>query len=318
MAIPQETVIQDTMTVSTERFRRRRLQDQIYNSGPVFSFMRRQKSVKTEGGLDIRIPFIHTDFSDGGSFGDGDTFASSVTDFASELVFDWKWNYKKANTSGIQLAKNRGPLRTFSIIDATLSNAALSLIKELSRQTFADGTGNSSKDIDGLGNAISRSTSVPYGKVTRTTTGIGSVIRAAVENTDGGALSLSAINSDIGAATIGNRKPNLGVFTQALKDKIWDRTQPTERNVPEDIRKIGFIDVMINGMAVAVDSFQTSGVYDILTTSSWTLYSLRGFDFRLRGPFETGEHMNIMRQYIFAGNLVCDEPRAQGKRTGVV
>lgn len=317
MATPQETRILDTMTVSTDIMRRPRLVDQIFASGPTFAFLRREKSVRVEGGLDIRIPFIHTEFTDGGSFGDGDTFASSVSEFASEFVFQWKWNYKKANTSGIQAAKNRGPQRSFSIIDATLSNSALSLIKELSRQTFADGTGNQSKDIDGLGNAVSRSTSVAYGGVTRATTGVGSVIRAAVENTGGGALSLPAINSDIGAATVGNRKPNLIVMPQALKDKVWDRTQPSERNVPEDIRNIGFIDVFINGAAVAVDSFQVAGQIHTLTTSSWKLYGLRDYDFRLRGPFETGEHMNIMRQYIFAGNLVCDEPRAQAVRTGV-
>lgn len=316
MAIPSETRVLNTMTVSTDVHRRPKLVDQIFNSGPVLAFMRRNKTVKSEGGDDIRFPFIHDDMG-GSSFGENDTFDSSVADFASEMVFDWRWNYAKANMSGIQVAKNRGPRRNFSIIDATLSASALSIVKELSRQMYAAGDGNTSKDIDGLGNAVSRSAAVPYGGITRATTGVGSVIRAAVENNDGGALSLSTINSDLGAATVGNRRPDLVPMTQTLRDKVWDRTQPSERNVPEDIRKIGFVDLMINNAAVAVDSFQVSGQYHVLTTSTFSLYALNGYDFRLRGPFETGENMNVLYQYIFAGNFLCDEPRGNGVRTAV-
>ena len=146
----------------------------------------------------------------------------------------------------------------------------------------------------------------------------GAALRAGVENTSGGVLSLASINSDFGSTIVGREKPDLLVTTQTLWNKIWERSQPSERNPnPGDNRDIGYEVVRFNGSDVTVDSHCPSGFLYMLNMKYWRLYVHNKWDFRMRGPMEPTNQQRSIAQLILWGNLICRSPRMQGVISGL-
>ena len=318
MPAPTRTETLNSFIVSTGQNRRPGLVDQFYGSMPFLARLRSKDATRVRGGSDIRENFIYAGFT-AGSYGRGDTFDTGVTEFTTAMRFDWKFAYGALNLNVIDVDLNDSPEQTFDLVEAAMENAELSLLDDLSDQIFSDGTGNVSKDFDGLANAVSRSTSVAYGGITRSATAStpGAALRSGADDSTGGALSLAAVNVQFGSTVVGKEKPDLIVTTQTLWNRIWERSQPSERNNAEADRDIGFETVRLNSAYVTVDSHCPSGFLYLLNTGWWRLYVHNKWDFRLRGPMQPTSQQLEIGQIIVWGNLVCRSPRLQGVMSGL-
>lgn len=314
MAIPTRTQVLNTFISSTAENRRPDLVDNVFGSAPLFARLRKKNKVPVKGGEIIKVSHIYAGFP-ASSYGRGDEFNTEVKEFATTLVFNWKFVYAPVNLDVIDVELNDSPEQVFDLVDAAMENGELSLIDELSNQIFGDGTGNASKDIDGLAIAVSRTGT--YGGLARGTDSQGSSIRAAFEDTTGGTFSLAGVNSNFGTAVIGRKKPDLLTTTQALWNRFWERSQPSERNTPGDLRDIGFEVVRFNGADVAVDTHTPSGFLYHLNTEYFELYVHRKWDFRFRGFMEPAQQQRQIGQLIMWGNLVCRGPRFSGVQSGL-
>ena len=309
------TEVLNTFTASTAKYQRKSVIDAFFGSNTVLAGIKKHDSLKVQGGSEIVEDFIYAGFN-GGSFGRGQTFNTDVTEFVEPMHFDWKGAYAPVVVDGFDAALNQGKERVFSIVKATMENAHLTLNNDLGTQIFADGTGNSGNDIDGLGNAVSRTGT--YGGVTRASTGAGAAIRAAQEDTTGGALSYGNVNTVFGNTVVANETPDLMPTTQTLRNVIWSHSQPSERaSGGDDIREIGFNGVRFNGAVVVVDSHCPAGFLYFLNMKWFTLYMLTNWDFKLRGMFETHDTFTQVGQVIAILNLVCRAPRFQGVMSGL-
>lgn len=317
MALPTRTETLSTFISATAQNRRPGLIDSFFKSAPFWARLKSNDVVRLRGGSEIRENFLYAGFG-ATSYGRGQEFDTSVKEFSTSMVFDWKFAYAPINLDVIDVDLNDSPEQTFDIVEAAMENAELSLIDELSTQVFSDGTGNSGLDIDGLANAITQSGS--YGGITRSSTvgTPGYAIRAGVESTTGGALSLATLNDNFGNTIIGREKPDLLLTTQTLWNRIWERSQPAERNPnPGDTRDIGYEVVRFNGSDVAVDSHTPAGYIYLLNMKYWRLYVHQKWDFRMRGPMEPTNQQRSIAQIIMWGNLVCRAPRMQGVMSGL-
>src|SRR3990167_3053787 len=313
MAPPSRTQTLNNLVTSTFENRRPGLVDQFFGSAPLLAYIRKRENVSLKGGRDIRENFVYADFP-ASSYGRGTEFDTSTKEFTTAMIFDWKFNYAPVNLDVIDVDLNDSAEAVFDLVEAAMETGELSMVDEMSSQLFSDGTGNGGLDIDGLANAVSRSTSVAYGGITRSATAgsPGAAIRAAVENTTGGALSLAQTNSDYGSCVIGREKPDLIVTTQTLWDRFWERSQASERNKPESDRDIGFESVRFNAADVTVDSHCPSGFLYFLNTKWFKYYTHSKWDFRFRGFFEPSNQQRQIGQIVAWGNTVCRSPRLQG------
>lgn len=319
MAAPTRTETLNTFVTSTAQNRRPGLVDNFFTSSALWSRLKERDAVRLKGGSDIRENFIYAGFG-GGSYGRGDEFDTSVREFSTAMVFNFKFCYAPINLDVIDIELNDSPQQTFDIVEAAMENAELSLVNEMSTQLFADGSGNSSKDFDGLANGVSRTGD--YGGITRSSTANtpGAALRAGVENTAGGVLSLASINNDFGSTIVGREKPDLLVTTRLLWNRIWERSQPSERNPnpsSDEARQIGLEVVRFNGSDVTVDEHCPTGYLYLLNTKWWRLYVHSKWDFRLRGPMEPTNQQRQIGQVILWGNTICRSPRLQGVISGL-
>src|SRR5712692_1678242 len=235
MAIPLDSRTLNNVVSTTLDAKKARVFDLFFASNPLFVRLYSRQNVKWEGGDKIRVPFLYGDLG-GGSYGKGDTFDTTNKEFITDLLFDWKRNYAPMAMDNLDQAKNQGVSRIIDLVDAMHQNARMTLANNIGKQIFSDGTGNASKDMDGLVNAIS--TTGTYGGITRGTDAIGTAVKGNYNST-GGAFSLTQMNTEFGAAVIGNEKPDLIVTTQAIWNKFWERIQPQQRFASEDLKNAG-------------------------------------------------------------------------------
>ncbi len=304
----------NNFSTATARNRRPGLVDAFFKSAPLLAVLRRQRSVTESGGDGIHEHLVYAGMG-GGSYSRGSTFDTSTKEFMTDMRFDWKRNYVPVNLHTIDIEDNDSDWRVFNLVDAAMNNGELTMIDNLSTQVFSNGGGD---DLDGLENSISQSGA--YGGITRSAvTGTsGYAVRSGADDSTGGALSLPNMNIQFGNCVVGREKPNMLVTTQLLWNKIWARSQPSERNPnPGTERDIGFESVRFNGADVVVDSHCASGTIYMLNTKWYNLYVHNKWNFRFRGPMEQVNQQVQIGQLIFWGNLVCTAPRYQGKMTGV-
>lgn len=274
----------------------------------------RKNKVPVKGGEIIKVSHIYAGMP-ASSYGRGDEFNTEVKEFATTLVFNWKFSYAPVNLDVIDVELNDSPEQVFDLVDAAMETGELSLVDDMATQLFGDGTGNASKDIDGLAIAVSRTGT--YGGLARGTDSQGSSIRAAVEDTTGGTLALSTVNTHMGSATVARKKPDLLVTTQTLWNRFWERSQASERNQPGDVRDIGMDVVRFNSADVVPDSHCPSGFLYLLNTEFFEYYAHKKWDFRFRGFLEPSNQQRAIGQIIVWSNLINRGPRFSGVASGL-
>ena len=276
--------------------------------------LKKRKSVPLRGGEVIKVSHIYAAMP-AGSYGRGDEFGTEVAEFATTLVFNWKFVRSEVNLNVIDVELNDSPEQVFDLVEAAMENGELSLVDEMADQLYGDGTGNTSKDIDGLAIAVSRTGT--YGGLARGADTQGSSIRAAVEDTTGGTLALATLSTHFGSCTVGRKKPDLISTTQTLWNKIWERSQPSEQNKSSAMRDIGFEAVRFNGADVTVDSHCPSGFLYLLNTEFFQLAIHRKWDMRFRGFMEPAQQQVQVGQLVLWCNLLNRGPRFSGVASGL-
>jgi len=173
-----------------------------------------ESTVRYDGGAEIRSTILYNGLPTG-SYGKGDTFGTSFTEFLTDLQFQWKRIRSEINVDHMDVRKNMGSAaRIMNFTEALAKNAVLSLKNELGTEIYGDGTGNSNKNWDGLLNAIDDGTNYStYGGITRNSTSgdPGSAIKANYNGT-GGAFSLGALAGNVLTTWLGPRLPRRLTF----------------------------------------------------------------------------------------------------------
>jgi len=225
--------------------------------------------------------------------------------------------YVNVTIPGDDLAKTEGDMKIIGLLASKMETATMTAHDDLATMFFSDGTGNASKDFDGLLNGIDNGTLYPtYGNIDRATN---SWFVAQMDST-GGALTIDAINTMIGSCTIGQKKPDLAFTTQVLYDKIWARIQPQQRflDSKSSLAQVGFTGINFNGHCeILVDNHCPTGYIFFMNTDYWKLVLNRKRNF-----FWTSEKTPVdadayVRQMLTMGNLFTVQPRVSGQQNGL-
>lgn len=312
MALPLDNRQVNNIVTSTLEYRRPEVVNGFFDSNPVMLKLYKEDKVKVKGG-ELITTNIEYGAVEGGAIPKGGTFSSAVTEFMTQMRHEWRTNYGAMNWHGLDKAKNQGVHAIVDYTDSILRNARKKLEDLIGTQIHGSGGGD---NMDGFGNAVS--TTASYGGITRDGSAVALAITPTV-NTTGGPFSLSMVNDAMGSASFNNVAPNLITSNRTIFNKVWERSQPSERNTAGGIRKIGWKgdSVIVNGAEWVVDSHCPSGTIELWNTDYWDLYILAGEDFRVRGPFDLHLADGSVGQLILRANLVCKGPRYQSIITNV-
>lgn len=226
----------DLITLSTRRFiknARNKILDNIYQNDPVFAYMRDTLKIDFTGGRLIQENFLY-DVPTGGPYIKGASFniTQKLTKQAIQVVPKFYYSNITLYKEDIQVFNNGSDEAIFSIVKAATEEAYTWIGAQLSIGLYLDGQqAGYTANVNGLAEALNDGTTASwngqtygtYGTITRNGV-IGPALNTTPQNI-GGTLEIPTLEENYGAATFGDKEPNVIATTvlnfSYLKEKLF-------------------------------------------------------------------------------------------------
>lgn len=302
----------DTLLSTTLANYRKQLTDNVFSARPLTYFLMDKGRIRMlDGGTKIIEPLIYAENGTVDSYSGYDTISILPQGGITAAEYDWKQYAASIAISGIEEAKNNGEQAVLNLLEAKIMQAEESMKEQFNQMFFADGTGNSGKDWNGLGNLVEASGTV--GGINRATAG-NEYWRSYEENT-AGALTLAQMTTAYNTVSVGNDHPDMVLTTQTLFEKYESLLQPQLRYTDTKTADAGFQNLLFKAAPVAYDVHCTAGVMYFLNSKYLTLVGHSGKWFA-QTDFARPENMDARYALILCyGNLTCRNAKKQGKLT---
>jgi hypothetical protein len=290
------------------------LTDNVYSATPVLKRFT-DKAKKIGGGMQIQVPVISSKPTGGGSYADLDTLTITRSDNMSAAVYDWKQYFEPVRVSRLDLAKTSGDAAKLDLIASKIKIAESNFAENLSVGLQGDGTGNSGKDLTGFGAMIAASGT--YGGIAPADLASWAAVVKANGGTDR-ALTLALIQSLIGACSNGKDVPTLLMAQQKVYDEAYALFTPFQRIESEEMGKLGFKSLMINGIPLVVDSHVAAKTLVAVNEDYANLYIHKDNNMRKEHHASLETTDSMLTKIFWMGNLGCSQRRAHGKLTDII
>ena len=302
----------DALLSTTLAKYRDQLTDNVFTARPLTYFLTDKGRIRMiDGGTKIVEPLIYGTNSTVSSYEGYDTIGLTAQTGITAAEFEWKQYAASIAISGIEEAKNNGDAAILNLLEAKVMQAEESLREGFNTMFFGDGTGNSGKNWNGLGNLVEASGTV--GGINRGTAG-NEYWRSYEENT-AGALTLAQMNTAYNSVSVGNDHPDMVLTTQTLYEKYESLLQPQLRYTDTKTADAGFQNLLFKAAPVTFDVGCTAGVMYFLNSKYLTLVGHSGKWFS-QTEFVRPENLDARYALIMCyGNLTVRNAKKQGKLT---
>ena len=303
----------DSLLSTTLANYRDQMTDNIFTARPLTNYLMDKGRIRMlDGGTKIVEPLVYGLNGTVGSYSGYDTISLTAQEGMSAAEYDWKQYAASIAISGIEEAKNNGEAAIINLLEAKIMQAEESMREGFNQMFFADGTGNSGKDWNGLGNIVEASGTV--GGINRAT--VGNEFWQSYEENSAGALTLADMATAYNSVSVGNDHPDMVLTTQTLFEKYESLLQPQLRYTDAKTADAGFQNLLFKSAPVTYDVHCTAGVMYFLNSKYLTLVGHSGKWFE-QTDFVRPENLDARYALIMCyGNLTCRNAAKQGKLTG--
>lgn len=302
----------DALLSTTLANYRNQLTDNVFTDRVLTNhLMQKGRMRMVNGGTKIVEPLIYGQNSTVASYSGYDTIALTAQDGISAAEYEWKQYAASIAISGIEEAKNNGEAEIINLLEAKIMQAEESMREGFNAMFYSDGTGNSSKNWNGLGNIIESGNTV--GGINSATAG-NEFWRSYEENT-AAALTLAQMATAYNSVSVGNDHPDLILTSRTLFEKYEALLQPQLRYTDTKTADAGFQNLLFKAAPVVFDAACTAGVMYFINSKYLTLVGHTGKWFT-QTDFIRPENMDARYALIMCyGNLTCRNRAKQGKLT---
>ena len=300
----------DTLLSTTLANYRSTLTDNVFTARPLtYQLMEKGRIRMLNGGTKIVEPLIYGLNDTVGSYSGFDTIALTPQTGITAAEYDWKQYAASISISGIEEAKNNGEAEIINLLEAKIMQAEESLREGFNTMFFADGTGNSSKNWNGLSNLVDNTGTV--GNIDSSTY----TWWKSYKESTATALTLAMMATAYNSVSVGNDHPDVLLTTQTLFEKYEALLQPNLRYTDTKTADAGFQNLLFKAAPVMYDVHCTSGVFYMLNTKYLTLVGHSGKWFS-QTAFISPEDEDARYALIMCyGNLTVRNRAKQGKLT---
>ena len=303
----------DALLSTTLANYRAQLTDNVFTARPLTYFLMDKGRIRmVDGGTKIVEPLIYGQNGTVASYSGYDTISLTAQDGMSAAEFDWKQYAASIAISGIEEAKNNGEAAIINLLEAKIMQAEESMREGFNQMFFGDGTGNSGKNWNGLGNLVESGNTV--GGI-NSANGQGNDFWRSYEENTAGALTLAQMATAYNSVSVGNDHPDMILTTQTLYEKYEALLQPQLRYTDTKTADAGFQNLLFKAAPVTYDVHCTSGVVYFLNSKYLTLVGHSGKWFQ-QTEFVRPENLDARYALIMCyGNLTVRNRAKQGKLT---
>lgn len=296
----------DAILTTTLNKHSRTIEDNIFKNNALLWYLTQADHIDTvDGGAKIVEPLVYAMNTTAGSYSGYDNISTVPQEGLSAAEYDWKQMAVSVAISGLDKIKNNGDPAIISLMEAKIQQARLSLEDSFEQKLFGDGTGNSSKDFNGL---------LYFCPDTVTTGTVGGIDRSDSLNTfwRPTATSVSGVLTITGSTGVsrlyntvsrGKDHPDFALTNVAQWEAYEALLQPQQRFSNPDTGSAGFENLMYKQSAVMYADYCPSDEWYFLNSKYLRLkrHSQVWFE---NTPFErpVGQHA-WYSLILLAGNL---------------
>ena len=302
----------DALLSTTLANYRDKLTDNVFTARPLTYFLNEKGRIRMEsGGTKIVEQLIYGKNSTVSSYSGYEALSLTPQEGITAAEYDWKQYSASIAISGIEEAKNNGEHAIINLLEAKIMQAEESLREGFNVMFFGDGTGNSGKNWNGLGNLVEKD--VALGGINPATAG-NEFWKSYEENT-AGALTLAQMATAYNSVSVGNDHPDMILTSQTLFEKYESLLQPQLRYTDTKTADAGFQNLLFKSAPI---------MYDVHCNAN-TMYFLNSKYIKLVGhsdkwfaqtDFVRPENQDARFALIMCyGNLVVSNRAKQGKLT---
>ena len=303
----------DALLSTTLANYRAQLTDNVFTARPLTYWLMDKGRIRMlNGGTKIVEPLIYGQNSTVASFSGYDTLSLTPQDGISAAEYDWKQYAASIAISGIEEGKNNGEQEIINLLEAKIMQAEESMREGFNQMFFADGTGNSGKDWNGLGNLVESGNTV--GGI-NSANGQGNDWWRSYEENTAGALTLLQMATAYNTVSVGNDHPDVILTTQTLFEKYESLLQPQLRYTDTKTADAGFQNLLFKSAPIMYDVHCPAGTMFFLNSKYITLVGHSGKWFT-QTEFVRPEDKDARYALIMCyGNLTVRNRKKQGKLT---
>jgi hypothetical protein len=303
----------DVLSTTLAKWVATELADNIFLSNALFYSLRdRAKSVS--GGTYLEEPLMTGKSTATGSYSGYEQLNVSAQQGIALAEFNWKQYYASITIDGLSESQNAGDARVIDLLDSKTNQARMSLFDRMNTDAFSDGTGNNSKNLDGLEIAIDSTGT--YGGILRSTY----TYWAANETAVAGALTIARMRTMFNTCSSGGRRetqPGLIITTQSIHEFYENLLQPDQRFTNTDLADGGFNNLEFKGKPVTWDEACTATNMYFINPQFLTFRYHQARNFAST-PFVKPANQDARTALVlFMGNITGSNCRRQGKLTGI-
>ena len=303
----------DALLSTTLANYRSQLTDNVFTARPLTYWLTDKGRIRMlNGGTKIVEPLIYGQNSTVGSYQDYDTISLTPQAGISAAEFDWKQYAASIAISGIEEAKNNGEQEIINLLEAKIMQAEESMREGFNQMFYGDGTGNTNKNWNGLGNLVESGNTV--GGI-NSAAGQGNDWWRSYEENTAAALTLAQMATAYNSVSVGNDHPDVILSTQTLFEKYEALLQPSLRFTDTKTADAGFQNLLFKAAPIMYDVHCTAGVMYFLNSKYITLVGHSGKWFQ-QTEFIRPENLDARYALIMCyGNLTVRNRAKQGKLT---
>jgi hypothetical protein len=302
----------DALLSTTLANYRDKLTDNVFTARPLTYWLSEKGRIRTEsGGTKIVEQLIYGQNDTVKSYSGYETLSLTPQEGISAAEYDWKQYGASIAISGIEEAKNNGEHAIINLLEAKIMQAEESMREGFNQMFFSDGTGNSGKNWNGLGNLIETGNTV--GGID--SSAVGNEFWRSYEENTAGALTLLQMATAYNSVSVGNDHPDLILTTQTLFEKYESLLQPQLRYTDTKTAEAGFQNLLFKGAPIMYDVHAPAGTMYFINSKYVKLvgHSDKWF---AQTDFVRPENQDARFALIMCyGNMVISNRKKQGKLT---
>lgn len=300
-----------------------KMYDNISKRSPGLRMAMKNSKSWSNGGDTIQPAIEYAFASNSGSYRGYDTLDITPQQTLTDAQFLRKQYYASIVYNGYEVASSRGKNAIFEMAEVAMKGAETAMFNNMATDFYGTGTGNGGKALLGLDAAIDDGTGTAiYGGIDRT----GNTFWRAYKQAAVGNLSMAQLTTAWASASRGGptNSPDFGVagLTAWLAINTLCRNRFQEHAIAETdavklVGKLGFPVVYFMGIPIVYDEYCPTGTLYLLNSDTVQLWSDPQINFK---PTELVKPANMdakIGQILWTGELICTEPRANAKLTGI-
>lgn len=295
-----------------ERKLRQTIIDQRFQSRALLGIMRAKKRlIKEDGGSIVSQPILAQPNQTAITYSGADILPTDAQEEFTTAEIQWKQAQASVTINGIDKARASGKSAQLNLVKNKIESAYMALFDKIGAQVFANGTGNSGKDWDGLTAGVANAAGF------QVYLGIDRVAnpwwQAQVFNPGTAtALSVASMMTLWMQCKTDEERVNLISATKTGYATYWSLLTPQEIFVDSSVGNLGFDNISFQGSPLVDDAGQPAGTMNFHNLDHERLFVHKDVDFVFDG-FQTPVNQDTDTGHVKVyGNFEVRKPAACG------